>query len=209
MFLCWRRSVRPWNRGEVIILIEIEGQPSKPDVLHGAAAFLVPGLDGNPTARVLRRTQERGVKTCLNTAWDPEGRWMELLEPCLPPLDYFIPSLQEARMLSGEKAVADMAAVFLDRGGDTIVIKVVDKGCYATNGEQEFFKETYEVETVTSTLGAGDAFAAGFLAGIVRGRKLDGACQMGNAAGASCVEGTGCESIRPLEETLQRYRLDG
>lgn len=177
-------------------------------VLHVAAAFLVPGLDGEPMAHVLSRAQQMQVTTCLDTAWDPEGRWMEVLEPCLPHLDYFVPSREEARVLSGRDDPPEMAAQFLDRGVDTVVIKLGAEGCYARTADAELSVPAFEVESVVDTLGAGDAFVAGFLAGLVQGRGLEKACQLGNAVGACCVRGTGPEGVRSLEETLRLYPID-
>ncbi|MHC4328889.1 MAG: carbohydrate kinase family protein, partial [Planctomycetota bacterium] len=78
-------------------------------ILHIAAAFLVPGLDGEPMARVLEKARKMGVTTSLDTAWDAEGRWMQLLEPCLAHVDLFMPSVEEARMLSGKKSLGEVA----------------------------------------------------------------------------------------------------
>lgn len=46
---------------------------NKAEILHVAAAFLVPGLDGEPMARVLEEARKMGVTTSLDTAWDAEG----------------------------------------------------------------------------------------------------------------------------------------
>ena len=70
-------------------------------LLHVAGSFLMPKLDGEPTARVLAGARRRGLITCLDTCWDAQGRWMSLLASCLPHLDHFVPSIEEARQLTG------------------------------------------------------------------------------------------------------------
>jgi len=55
------------------------------------------------------------------------------------------------------------------------------------------------------TLGAGDAFAAGLLAGIARGWDLETMCRLANAVGSSCVGAAGMSGIRPLAETAARF----
>ena len=72
----------------------------KSEILFVAGALLMPSLDGEPTARVLRRAREAGVYTALDTAWDSTGRWIDAIGPCLAHLDLFIPSYEEAAMLS-------------------------------------------------------------------------------------------------------------
>lgn len=167
-----------------------------------SGCFLMPGFDGEPLARVLRRAREEtGCVLCLDTSWDASGRWMDLLEPCLEWVDYFLPSYDEAVMLSGRTSLSEMADAFLERGPRVAVIKRGPEGCYAKTREgQELYAPAYNVETVDA-LGAGDAFVAGFVSGLVRGRDLEGCLRLGNAAGALCVTALGATTgIRPVDE---------
>ncbi len=70
-------------------------------ILHIAGPFLMPRYMGADNAAVLKRAKELGKVTTLDTVWDPSGRWMSILDPCLPYLDYLLPSLAEARLLTG------------------------------------------------------------------------------------------------------------
>lgn len=176
-------------------------------LLHVAAAFLVPGLDGEPMARVLSKAREMGVTTSLDTAWDAEGRWMELVRPCLAEVDIFMPSIEEVRLLSGRDDPADMAAVFLDHGVGTVVIKLGAAGCYARTAGSEWRIPAFDVETVVDTLGAGDSFVAGFLAATLKGWSVDQACRFANAVGACCVSASGTAGIRPFDEVVRLYPL--
>ncbi len=178
-------------------------------VLHVAAAFLVPGLDGEPMARVLSKARQMGVTTSLDTAWDAEGRWMELLRPCLTEVDVFMPSLEEARALSGKKHPSQMAELFLDYGIRTVVIKLGADGCYARTAEAECHVPAFKVDKIVDTLGAGDSFAAGFLAATVKGWPLRRACRFANAVGACCVSARGTTGIRPFEEVIKLYPVTG
>jgi sugar/nucleoside kinase (ribokinase family) len=53
-------------------------------ILHVAGALVLPGIDGQPTAELLRRARLAGVTTFMDTVWDDTGRWMELIGPCMP-----------------------------------------------------------------------------------------------------------------------------
>ena len=174
-------------------------------ILHIAATSLVPGLDGEPMARVLARAQEMGVATCLDTAWDAEGRWMELVEPSLSHLDMFVPSIEEARMLTGKDEPAEIAEVFLKYGIETVVIKLGAKGCYLHTVDTKLAVPAFEVSEIVDTLGAGDSFAAGYLAGIVSGWRAEKACRLANAVGACCVSAPGASGVKSLEQTLKLY----
>ena len=177
-------------------------------ILHVAAAFLVPGLDGEPMARVLKKAQQMGVKTSLDTAWDAEGRWMQLLDPCLRHIDIFIPSIEEAQILSGKKHASEIAEAFLGYGINTVVLKLGSEGCYTRTLEDEFTTPAFKVEKVVDTLGAGDSFAAGFLAATLAGWDLKKACRLANAVGAACVSAAGTSGIRPIQEIVEMYPVE-
>ena len=63
---------------------------------------------------------------------------------------------------------------------------------------------------VLNVLGAGDAFASGFLYGILQGWDLEKSCRMGNASGAQVVTKQGCANFMPtLEESLEFIKMKG
>lgn len=171
-------------------------------ILHIAGSFLMPAIDGQPTANVLRKAQEMGITTSLDTAWDSRGRWMELLAPCLPYMDYFVPSIEEARMVTGKHDPADVAKVLIDRGVKVVGLKMGEDGCYIRSAGAEVRIPKFDVDAVDAC-GAGDAFAAGFLTGVVKGWDLEMTGRFANAVGALCVTAIGATTgIKSLEETL-------
>jgi len=177
----------------------------KADLLHIAAAFLLPGLDGEPMARVLKRAQEAGVLTSLDVSWDAQGRWMEVLEPCLSHVNVFLPNFDEARELADEAAPEDVARALSSRGVDVVVIKMGSGGSYVWDGFDGEFASAFRVDEVVDTVGAGDAFNAGFLAGYTGGWHLQPACRLGNAVGAHCVNTAGASVTCSLDEILDKY----
>jgi len=185
------------------------GLIEKARILHVAAAFLVPGLDGGPMARVLEEAHRMGVTTSLDTAWDAEERWMQLLEPCLAHVDIFMPSIEEAQMLSGEKHLDKIAEFFLDYGIKTVLLKLGAEGCYVRTADEEFSTPAFKVEKVVDTLGAGDCHAAGFLAATVEGWDLKKVCRFANAVSAACVSTRGTSGIRPMQQIVMQYLPNG
>ena len=169
-------------------------------ILHIAGALVMPRLDGAPMANVLRTAKALGITTSLDTAYDATGKWMETLEPCLPYVDIFMPSIVEAQHLTGLSDYREIAQVL--RGNydiDTLIIN----GSYATTPEAEHLAPAYPVDVVDAT-GAGDAYAAGFLAGTIRGWDLKSAMELASATGAACVTAIGTTAgIQNLEETLK------
>jgi sugar/nucleoside kinase (ribokinase family) len=177
-------------------------------VLHIAGAQVMPSFDGAPMAGLLRRAKEAGITTALDTVWDPTGRWMELTGPSLPYVDYFLPSFEEARMLAGGLETPEAVAQFLlDAGAKVVGLKLGHKGCYVRSADgQEVRLPALPVKAIDA-LGAGDAFVAGFLAGVVRGWSLEKCARLATGVGASCVTSLGATTgIRSFAETVAFLR---
>ena len=171
-------------------------------ILVVAGVFLMPALDGEPMAELLKRARAAGVTTVLDTAWDASGRWLDLLRPCLPHLDYFLPSFDEAVMLTGGlKNPAAIAEFFLARSVGTVGLKLGAQGFYVqSNAEQ--FSISGLVVPACDTLGAGNAFVAGFTAALARGWSLQRCGQFACATGASAVSAVGATTgIKTFAET--------
>jgi len=176
-------------------------------LLHVAGHFLMPQFDGAPCAAVLKRAREMGLKTSLDTAGDQSKMTMEVLRPALPYVDYFVPSYAEARRCiesygTGRDTTEEVARIFLDEGVSVVALKMGEEGSYIRTREGEWRIPAFPVDAVDAT-GAGDAFAAGFLAGVVRGFDLETTGTLASAVGACCVTEVGTvQGVRSLEETL-------
>jgi len=169
-------------------------------IFHVAGFYLMPQFDGEPVARVLQEAKKYGVTITLDTAWHSKVKnWQELIEPSLPYVDVILPAVEEARMFSKREKPADIASYLLSRGVKIVAIKMGGQGCYDP------------VEAV-DTSGAGDAFVAGFLTGMIKGWSLRRTAEFANAVGALCVQDIGCTAgIKSLKETLsfmKKYSID-
>lgn len=173
-------------------------------VLHIAGALVMPGIDGEPTARLLKQAQQAGVITALDTVWDATGAWMDKIRPCLPYVDYLLPSFEEAKMLAGGlESPVDIASFLIDAGAASVGLKLGDRGCYFRSRDGHAFSVPVLPVQAIDALGAGDAFVAGFLAGIVRGWDVERCAQFATAVGASCVTALGATTgVKGFEETL-------
>lgn len=173
-------------------------------ILHVGGCLVMPGLDGEPMAELLRQAQLGNTITVLDTAWDATGRWLEVMEPCLPYIDYFVPSLTEARAITRLAEPEIIANFLIDRGVGTVALKMGRAGCLVMSGDRKAIRQpAYHVDAVDAT-GAGDAFAAGFITGIWLGWDLAETAKLANASGALCVTGVGgLGGARPLSETRE------
>lgn len=171
-------------------------------ILHVAGPFLMPRYMGADNAAVLKRAKEMGKTTTLDSVWDPTGRWMSILEPCLPYLDYLLPSLAEARLLTGLDAPEDITQAFLDRGVGVVGLKLGEEGAYLHTAAGDKLHVPPFVVDAVDALGAGDCWVAGFLCGLSRGWDLTQTMRFANAAGACAVQALGATTgIRSFEAT--------
>ncbi len=114
--------------------------------------------------------------------------------------------------VSGDLAQA--IASILSYGPEALVMTRGQEGAtvYTRNGEP-LHAAPFPVE-VYNILGAGDAFASGFLYGYLKGWDWRRAARMGNACGAIVVTRHGCANFMPYEQEAlafaeQRGGLDG
>ena len=106
-------------------------------------------------------------------------------------------------MITGKESPSEIADFLLSYGIGTVALKMGDRGSYIRTSDWEVSIPIYRVETVDAT-GAGDAFAAGFLAGISKGMDHKEAAKLANAVGACCVTAMGATAgVKNMQETLE------
>lgn len=178
-------------------------------IVFVAGTMLMDAFDGEPCARVLKKAKEMGKITVLDTAWDSKGRWMSVLGPCLPYVDVFLPSIDEAKALSGKEDLDEIAECFFDHGVKHVAIKNGRHGCYLreTRDSEPLLLPTYTKAPRVDTTGAGDSFCAGFLTGLAKGLSFEECGKFANAVGTFCVGAKGATTgIRPYEEIREFMR---
>lgn len=178
----------------------------KSKILFIAGTFLMPSFDGTGAASLLRMAKEEGILCCLDTAWDTSGDWMQKLSCCMPYLDWFMPSYEEAVQLSGKRKPEEMAEIFLRMGAGSIVIKLGASGCYVKQKDQDgYFVRAYNDIAAADTSGAGDSFCAGFLTGLLEGWEPEKCARFANAVGRFCVASIGATTGIPSKEEIIAY----
>ena len=166
--------------------------------VHVAGALVLDALDGEPCAALLAEAKARGLVTSLDTVWDASGRWERIL-PSLPYVDVFAPSLPEALAISGASDAESAARWLEDHGASKVVVKLGAAGCHVGGIGRV---GPVEVDAIDAT-GAGDAFVAGLLNGVLAGWPLESAARFANAAGALATTAVGAgDGVRDLEQTL-------
>ena len=163
-------------------------------VLHMGGVFILPGLDGAPMARVLKRVKSLGVTVTMDFLMSPRDDAQEMLAPSLPFVDYVMPNIEEAGWLVGSEDRAEIIRWLHDRGAACSVLTMGGDGVsIAQQGREEILEPAFDVEVIDTT-GCGDAFSSGFIAGLLAGESLGDAATLGLACGSLVATGLGSDA---------------
>lgn len=159
------------------------------DLVQIGGTYHLPAFDGEGAAEFLKLARSRGVITSMDVTSCRDGHW-EVIEPCYPYLDYFLPSEDQARKISNQTDPAKIADYFLERGVKNVAVKLGSRGSFCSNGKTSFYCGCYQVPIVETT-GAGDAFVAGFLTGVGKEMSLEDCVRLGTACSAFVIQSIG------------------
>ncbi|MEK6754934.1 MAG: PfkB family carbohydrate kinase [Bacteroidota bacterium] len=141
------------------------------------------------------------LKILLDTAAAPRVS-SKALKGFLPYVDYFIPSYEEAMLITGRRTPEAIVQYLLAAGAPhTVGVKLGSKGCFLATHQRSEYVRARQVRHMVDATGAGDAFVAGFLAATIRGFNPFKAARVANAVAASCVTAVGASTaIKAFEE---------
>lgn len=172
-------------------------------ILHLGGTCLMSKFDGEPTVQALQFAKAHGVTVTFDLVAINRPDLMELIQPLLPYIDYFMPSLDEARMMTGMHNRQEVIDYFLERGVGHTVLKMGANGSsIASKTIGEFRIPAFKVPVVDTT-GCGDGYCAGFIVGLLNGWTLEEAGRLGTAASGLVATGLGSDAgIVNLRETI-------
>jgi sugar/nucleoside kinase (ribokinase family) len=177
---------------------------------------------GTRAARVLASFREAGILTSIDVVSEDSDRFARVVTPALAHADYCIVNEIEAGRTTGhtirsgdrlDRAAMEASARELLRRGvkRLAVVHAAELSLAVSRTGEVRWQPSHALppEFIKGTVGAGDAFLAGMLAGIHEEWGLERALRFATAAAATCLrhptttEGVGtAEEIWRLAETL-------
>jgi len=157
--------------------------------------------------------RQSGVKVCYDPnlrlrLW-PLARASAVTLATAALADYFLPSIEDARALSGYDTPESIVRWAHDLEVPAIALKLGPKGVLVSDGHERELIPGFKVESVDAT-GAGDCFDGAFLARLAAGDTIWDAARYANAAAALTTTGYGAvvplprpEAVRALLGTMQ------
>ena len=175
--------------------------------VHAAALFLPPRLAA-ALPSLLQAARRGGATTSLDTNDDPTGTWVLDRPSLLGAVDYLLPNDREASALAFGPMSNDAdplpAARLLASFGPTVVVKRGSAGASAVVPGHDRMQvlrarlaDPSGLGGLVDTVGAGDAFDAGLVAGLSQGLDLRGALRMAVAVGTLSTRGAGGSEGQP------------
>jgi sugar/nucleoside kinase (ribokinase family) len=176
-------------------------------ILHIGGVGLMNRMDDTGrTKEVMAEAKRRGVITTLDvfasTADD-----LPKVARLLPYTDYFMPSEEEARALSGLHENHDLAQFLLDCGAGCVILTLGADGAYYLNRDGTTFHTPAYMVDVKCTCGCGDCFNGGFATGLAKGLSPQEAVQLAQASSAQNATGLGSQAgVKNYTTTLDFIR---
>lgn len=172
----------------------------KPELFKGWDILYVEGyLVANPNMldKAVKTAKEAGLKIAIdmasyNVVEESRDYFMQLIEN---HVDYVFANEQEAFALTGMEPL--QALDFIASRCEIAVVKVGSKGAYIKRGNEMVTVAPMNAKVI-DTNGAGDMWAAGFMAGLVQGKDLKTCGMMGGIVAANVIEvlGTKMDGLR-------------
>ena len=169
---------------------EMSPEDIQPELFVGWDIFYVEGyLVANPSMlnKAMETAKAAGLKIAIdmasyNVVDENRDYFIQLIDRYV---DYVFANEKEAFALTGMEPKA--ALDYIAERCDIAVVKVGAKGAYIKHG-QEIATIAPLKANVIDTTGAGDMWAAGFLAGLVKGENLQKCGMMGAIVAANVIE---------------------
>ena len=171
--------------------------------VHFGGTGLLKAFDGEPTLHLIRKAKAAGRTTTFDLIQaNPET--IALVEPLLPFIDYFIPSIDEASEMAGLTDPDDVARFFLDRGVGTCALTMGSEGCLIVSKDGTRVRLPAHDVAVSDTTGCGDSYTSGFIVGLRHGWDLERCGRFATAVSAIVATGLGSNArLVSFEATLE------
>ena len=162
------------------------------EVVYVGGYLVLPSLLQDELAERFGRARASRTTVLLDVV-APAGRRVSLgdVAALLPLTDYFLPNEDEARALTGERDPYRQAGTFIDAGASVVAVKMGARGVLVRSSTETFEMPAPPVRVVEPS-GAGDAFAAGLVVGILEGWGLERQVRFASVLGASACSALGC-----------------
>ncbi|AEF18231.1 1-phosphofructokinase [Thermoanaerobacterium xylanolyticum LX-11] len=196
------------SRGEIeklILSINEHADLSDVIVLSGS---LLPNMDKDFYRQIIEKVSGKGVKVIL----DADGDALKLGVEGKP---YMIkPNIHELRRMTGKNLesvdeIIEEGMRIIESGISIVAVSMGGSGSIVVTKEKAYKVNPIKVQ-VKGTVGAGDAYVAGFAYGLSKDLPIEEAIKMASSASTSVImrEGTKACSLKDVEELKEKVEIE-
>ena len=180
------------------------------DIVYVGSSMSLKAMDSGGTAELFKKAKSLGKTTISDFGANIEMRgdyWLKYFDDVLRNCDILMPSLGEARVLTGKQELSEIRETLSPYGIKTLIVKMGGEGCYLTNFTDEWNIPTFKEFPVVDTTGAGDCFVAGFIRGLIEGWSSQAAAVFGSCVASFNITKVGATAGAPDFDTAYNYVL--
>jgi sugar/nucleoside kinase (ribokinase family) len=176
--------------------------------IHCAGYLHFPDMWNNEMASLFQEAKSKGLSTSLDpqfVLFPVSTPWLDPLKELLQYTDWLLLDEDEARQITREKDLEKAIAIFQSLGPKITVIK---RGAQGSTLIQQ--KKLYELPAVkvpeseiVDAIGAGDAFDAGIIYGLLKEWPVEKCQKFATLAAASTLKGSGGTASLSTVEALR------
>jgi 2-dehydro-3-deoxygluconokinase len=156
---------------------------------------------------LFQEAKRRGLMTTLDPQFPlfaMKPPWLSALEDLLPYVDILFCDEIEARNMTAEADSYRAAHVLLGLGTGTVVIKQGEGGSTLYREGWDFHQPALGLGDLVDSIGAGDAYDAGFILGTLEGWPLERCALAATIAAAFTITGVGGSQTMPTREQIEQ-----
>jgi ribokinase len=145
--------------------------------------------------KLLSYAKKKKIKTAANISLYQAEQGASKLKPLLKNLDVLIFNKEEAQAMLNSRSndIVPLLKKSKAAGPGMVVITDGRNGAHCYDGKHYYFIPASKVKVVEAT-GAGDAFASGFVAGLVKGKDIEFSLKLGLANSQSVIRYIGAKN---------------
>lgn len=186
--------------------------PKVPDSMQDSEVLMLGNLHPGVQLSVLEKMKNRPKLVILDTMNFWMDSALDLLKIMISKTDVITINDEEARQLSGEYSLVKAAKKIHEMGPDFVIIKKGEHGALLFHEGKIFAIPAMPLEEVFDPTGAGDTFAGGFAAYLVKKQSFDfntmkSALIVGSALASFTVEKFGTERLEEINKPELSERI--
>jgi len=169
-----------------------------------------PKVGGKPTIEVFRFAKDNGLISCLDPQWATvlsPGKWLTAFQGLLTYVDVLLLDEDEARNIAGCSSLKKASEKLVTLGPKIVAVKMGKDGCLVRTEERIVHVPSFKMDKnkIFDAIGAGDAFDAGFLIGVLEKWDLETTARFANAVAYFSLLGPGGASSIPPRDVIENF----